>query len=112
MTPERWQQTKHLCELALEREPAARAAFLEQVCAADGELRAQVESLLQYATVDDGGVDTRIWARLAPVPSVPPVAGGPHLPPQIGRYRIIRILGQAGRGPGYEAEQDSPLRRA
>ena len=55
MTPERWQQIKRLCELALDREPDERAAFLSEACAADPELRQQVEDLLQHATV---GIDS------------------------------------------------------
>ena len=111
MTPERWQQIKQLCELALEREPAGRAAFLAEVCAADGELRAQVEGLLQGATVDGGVVDSPIWARLAPVAVVSFPVDAPGSVPQIARYRIIRILGEGGMGTVYEAEQDSPRRR-
>jgi serine/threonine protein kinase/Tfp pilus assembly protein PilF len=39
-----------------------------------------------------------------------PVAS-PPLPLNIGRYRIIRLLGEGGMGAVYEAEQDQPRRR-
>ncbi|PWU00779.1 MAG: hypothetical protein C5B51_24360, partial [Terriglobia bacterium] len=38
MTPARWQKVKQLCQSALEREPAQRAAFLAQACQSDAEL--------------------------------------------------------------------------
>jgi non-specific serine/threonine protein kinase/serine/threonine-protein kinase len=34
-----------------------------------------------------------------------------HIPPSIGRYKIIRLIGQGGMGAVYEAEQDQPRRR-
>ena len=41
---------------ALDREPAERAAFLEERCAGDATLRGEVEALLRYAESDVEGV--------------------------------------------------------
>jgi len=46
MNPERWQQASRILEIALERSPERRAAYLDEVCANDDELRREVESLL------------------------------------------------------------------
>src|SRR5215475_1326644 len=48
MTPERWKQVDRLLQEALEREPAERAAFLDQACGGAGDLRREVESLLAF----------------------------------------------------------------
>ena len=118
MTPERWQQIKQLCELALEREPAGRAAFLAEVCAADGELRAQVEGLLQGATVDGGVVDSPIWARLRPrrrriVPRRRSGFGAsdrplPHHPHSWGRRHGYGLRGRAGFSPPSRCVESRP----
>ena len=39
MKPDRWRKVDELFEAALEREPASRAAFLDEVCGSDKELR-------------------------------------------------------------------------
>ncbi len=46
MSPERWQQIAQLFDEVLERGPDERAAFLHEACAADTELRREIESLL------------------------------------------------------------------
>src|SRR5436309_11962513 len=48
MEPERWQQIERLYHAALERNPGARTAFLDEACAGDAELRREVEGLLAY----------------------------------------------------------------
>jgi hypothetical protein len=39
MDPERWQQASRILEIALERNPEQRAAYRDEVCANDDELR-------------------------------------------------------------------------
>jgi hypothetical protein len=54
MTPEQWQQVKAILADALEcASPAERRAFLEKACAADLQLKEEVEALLAF---DDGVV--------------------------------------------------------
>jgi serine/threonine-protein kinase len=46
MTPERWQQIKTLLDSALERDLHEQTAFLDEACAGDTALRAEVEALI------------------------------------------------------------------
>ncbi len=48
MKPERWRQINDLFQLAVERAPEERAAFLEQACHGDEGLRREIESLIGY----------------------------------------------------------------
>jgi hypothetical protein len=47
MKPERWQKLDELFHAALGREPASRAAFLDEACAGDESLHKQVAALLK-----------------------------------------------------------------
>ena len=46
MNAVRWAEVERVCRMTLAREPQARAAFLDEACAGDAELRQEVESLL------------------------------------------------------------------
>jgi hypothetical protein len=46
MEPDRWEQIERLYHAALEREPDAREAFLDEACAGDEDLRREVAGLL------------------------------------------------------------------
>jgi serine/threonine protein kinase/WD40 repeat protein len=93
---------------ALNLPPDQRAAYLDQACAADPELRREVESLLR-AHDASGGILRDPPARPTTTGDYEPIAECAGT--VIGPYKLMEQIGEGGFGLVFVAEQQQPVRR-
>jgi eukaryotic-like serine/threonine-protein kinase len=113
---------KALFDTALELDPEARAAFLDQACHGNTEFRQRLEKLLAAHERTKDFFDIKLVNLPGEAPTTNGVAPGLVAPDQksagegennmvIGHYRLMQRLGEGGCGVVYLAEQAAPIRR-
>ncbi len=103
MPSELWERVKSIFHAAIEMEASERAAYLDEACRADPELRREVDWLLAFHETPRSLFD---------LPDTPTLrqgaAGGERMfqadDVLASRFRILRFAGGGGMGEVYEAE--------
>jgi serine/threonine protein kinase/tetratricopeptide (TPR) repeat protein len=95
--------------------PTDRAAFLDEACGGDADLRARVETLLR-AHAEAGSFLEYPAAGPAGTAPFGAVETALHSPPEqvgamIGPYKLLQQIGEGGMGTVYMAEQTHPVQR-
>lgn len=90
--------------------PEQRAVRLDQECAGDPALRAEVESLLAHVDAADGFLEAPLRPTVALAGDRRRVPEPATAPEHIGGYRIRECYARGGMGNVYRAEQEHPRR--
>ncbi len=107
MKPERWQHIDKLLGESLELEASGRAAFLDQACAGDEELRRKIDALLAAHEQAESFIETPAFAGIAQ--SLADEARS-MVGRQLGHYQILALVGAGGMGAVWKAK-DTQLDR-
>jgi TolB-like protein/Tfp pilus assembly protein PilF len=103
---ERWDRVSELYHAALERSPDLRDSFLQQMCAGDEPLRAEIEQLLRY----DAKAESFLESPIPPQRTFEVTRTMAMSDRRVGRYDLGIRLGAGGMGEVYLAT-DSHLCR-
>jgi serine/threonine protein kinase len=95
-------------KVAVKLPPDRRAAYLDQACGCDAELRDEIESLLHAHDTSVGFLEN-VPAGPDPTEDYQPIAEHPGT--VIGPYKLVEQIGEGGMGLVFVAEQQYAVRR-
>ncbi|MFZ1005448.1 MAG: protein kinase [Candidatus Sulfotelmatobacter sp.] len=99
----RWLRIEYLFYAALELQDG-RAAFLDEACGGDDELRREVESLLRSSGQTMGFLQKPVLDAAKQIAAEEMLSGR-----RIGAYQLLRVLGEGGMGKVYLAARADDL---
>ena len=102
LSPESWQRLEPILDRVFELPPEERAAYLDQACAADPQLRRDAETLLAAHRDSTSFLEAPAAAVLLADHEIEAAANS-RIGTTIGAYRIVRELGAGGMGTVYLA---------
>lgn len=105
MTPERWKQIEVVFSASVDLDPGERDAILDELCADDGSLRAEVEELL----IGDEKATRESFLETATSPRSD--SRGSLVGQRIGPYEIKKHLDEGGMGDVYLAVRVEDFQR-